>query len=125
MGAGPVEAAEIAEFSLGLPSAAAGERSMSAAVPGGNARGFLQVERDLPRGGDGWRTDGEPEARKDRLDHLGLGDGGNDRRSSSALFTPQNIFSEHPHHQLRPSQSSLAQADGIAWATSKIASQLC
>jgi hypothetical protein len=33
-----------------LPSAAAGERSMSAAMPGGNAWGFLQVERDLPRG---------------------------------------------------------------------------
>jgi hypothetical protein len=47
---------------------------VSAAVPGGNARGFLQVERDLPRGGGGWRTDGEPEAHKDRLDPLGLGD---------------------------------------------------
>ncbi len=49
---------------------------MSAAVPEGNEREFLQVERSLPRRGDGWRADGEPEAHEDRLDHLGLGDRG-------------------------------------------------
>jgi hypothetical protein len=48
------------------------------------------------------RTDGEPEAQKDRLDPLGLSDRGNDRRSSSKFLAPQNIFAENPHHQLSP-----------------------
>ncbi len=61
---------------------------MSAAVPEGSEREFLQVERDLPRRGGGRRTDGEPEAHEDSLDHLGLGDRGNDRRSSAAFLAP-------------------------------------
>ncbi len=58
-------------------------------------------------GGDGWRTDGEPEAQKDRLDPLGLGDRGNDRRSAATWLAPQNIFSENPLHQLCPRKPSL------------------
>ena len=65
---------------------------MSAAIPEGTAREFLQIERGLPRRGNGWRADGEPEARQDRFDPLGLGDRGNDRRSSSTFLTLQRTF---------------------------------
>ncbi len=81
---------------------------MSTAVPEGNEQEFLQVERSLPRRGDGRRADGEPEAHEDSLDHLGLGNRGNDRRSSAAFLAPQNIFSENPLHQLRPGEPSLS-----------------
>jgi hypothetical protein len=66
---------------------------MNTAVPEGNEREFLQDERDLPRRGGGRRADGEPEAHEDRLDHLGLGNRGNDRRSSAAFLASQHIFS--------------------------------
>ena len=77
-----------------MPAAAAGRRQRSAAIPRGNAQASLQVERGLPRRGGGWRSDGEPEAREDRLEHLGLGDRGNDCSSPATFLAPQNIFSE-------------------------------
>ncbi len=53
------------------PTITVGERPMSAAIPQGTARESLQIERGLPRRGNGWRADGQPEARQDRFDHLG------------------------------------------------------
>ena len=92
------------------PTITVGERPMSAAIPEGTAREFLQIERSLPRRGNGWRARGQPEALQDRYDRFGLGDRENDCRSSSTFLAPQNIFSEDTHHQLRPGQPSLTQA---------------
>jgi hypothetical protein len=64
VGAGPVAAAEIAKSSPGcaLPLPASGRcTQLYRRESYGNP---LQVERDLPRGGGGWRTDGEPEAQR-------------------------------------------------------------
>ena len=91
---------------------------MSAAVPEEIEREFLQVERSLPHRGDGRRADGEPEAQEDRLDHLGLGDRQNDRRSSATFLAPQNIFSENPLHQLCPGEPLSRRPGGSLRATS-------
>jgi hypothetical protein len=106
VGAGPVTAAAIAESSTGcaLPLPASGRCTQL--CPEGIERESLTGRTGSAASGWG-RTDGEPEAHKDRLDPLGLGDRRNDRRSSSTFLAPQNTFAENPLHQLSPRKSSL------------------
>jgi hypothetical protein len=77
--------------------------------------GSLEVEVGQPRRGDGWSPGRVAETCEDGLDHLGLGDRGDDLGSAPALPTFENIFVETPHQQLRPSEPSLAEGDRVAW----------